>query len=131
MRYFKKVYPSQPYILSSGKSFTFPSLPSGLGAHATENPVLIAEFELGIKKQIGGISEISAEEFDALKKKAPLKNLNEAISPSKVAQLKVEADRAAAERAARPTQLTPISRSFKAPNTRLNTPQFRPGIVDR
>lgn len=132
MRYFKKVYPGQPYILSSGKSFTFPSLPCGLGAHATENPVLIAEFETGIKKEIGGIVEISAEEFEELKKKAPPQSLNEAVSPSRVAQLKVEADRAAAVRAARPTQLTPISRSFKQPDsTRLNTNQFRPGTIDR
>lgn len=133
MRYFKKIYPRQPHILSNGRGFTFPALQSGVGAHATENPVLIKEFETAIAAKVGGIEEITAQEYEDLKKKAPPRNHNEALSPTKLAQIKIAADRAAAERAARPTQLTPVSRSFKTPagSGRLNSNSYRPGTVDR
>jgi len=135
MRYFQKIYPSQPLVLSNGKGFLFPVLANGMGAHETENPKLLKEFDLAISRHIGGVTEITAAEFDALKKKAPLKNWNEGISPSRLAHLRVAADRAAADAAVANStkQLTPLKRSLLKPTSegRLNTTSYKPGTAQR
>lgn len=63
MRYFAKELPEQA-ISIMGHPYRFDFL-------ATENPVLVAELEKCVRKQRGGVSEISKEAYDeGLKKKA-------------------------------------------------------------
>jgi hypothetical protein len=135
MRYFKKIYPQQKLILSNGKGFTFTEVREGFGVLATENPVLLKEFDLAIAAKKGGIIEITATEFEDLKKKQPGRgpNHNEAIQPSKAA-----AARAAARRNAEPAEggESPlIQRSFKTPDPArrldVGNKRYRPGTVDR
>lgn len=133
MRYFQKFYPQQPLILANGKGFTFPTLQSGIGALATDNPRLLSEFDLNISKNIGGISEITASQFEELKKKARPSNRSEAFSASKLLQLKLAAEKIAVERAAKQAQpLKAISRTLHS-NTvgRLNGSGYKPGSVAR
>jgi hypothetical protein len=132
MRYFKKIYPQHKVVLSNGRGFTFPTMPSGEGAHATDNPELLKQFDFLISKKVGGITEISRAEFEALKKKAPPPNHNEALSPSKVAEIALAKRRAAAERAARPVQLTPTKREVNNPGPLgRNSKAYQPTTVNR
>lgn len=138
MRYFQKHYPSQMFLLSNGRGFRFPTLANGLGAHATESRILLSEFDAAIAAGIGGIKEISAIEYEALKKKEAPRSLNEAISPRRVIELKIAADQAAAAAVAKGKPLTnPIYRSIKKPEAaagaggRLTGNSYRPGSVKR
>jgi hypothetical protein len=132
MRYFQKIYPNQPLILTNGNAFRRFEVTQDpqIGVYATENPKLLGEFEQAMSAQIGGVKEITQAEYEALKKKAAPKNLNEAFSPSKLAKLKADADRAGAERAARTVAPAPVTRVVRKP-TIQNGGSFRPGTVDR
>lgn len=133
MRYFKQIYPQQKVVLSNGKGFRFQATPDPQwGVYSTETPALLKEFSLLIEKKVGGITEISQAEFDALKKKAPPKNHSEALSPSKVAEIALAKRRASAERAARPVQLTPAKRQVNNPGPLgRNSKAYQPGVVNR
>lgn len=68
MRYFQKLDPSSGFITSKGKLFKFPDLGNGIGAVETDHPSLIKEFEIAMSRSVGGVSEISKEDFEKLKK---------------------------------------------------------------
>lgn len=72
MRYFKQVNPKVIFYGSIGQPIRFPDFGNGFGGIATEDPALIKELELTMKKSVGGVSEITAQELEDLKKKAPL-----------------------------------------------------------
>lgn len=134
MRYFSKIYPSQPFLLSNGKGFKFPIAESGVGLLETENPLLISEFTDAIQKQIGGVSEITQPEFEALKKKAMPQSLNEGFSPSRLVQAKRAADeqaRAAARAAERDIKPASTIGLKKADNRISANSGFRPSTIDR
>lgn len=82
-----------------GQWIRFPDFGNGLGGISTTDPKLIKELELAIKKSIGGIFEVTAEEFEEVKKKpSPPENLREARSSnmkSLIARLPKDAPRPA------------------------------------
>lgn len=136
MRFFKKIYPLQPLILSNGKGFKFPITESGYGLFATEDQKYIAEFKTAEAQRVGGVEEISAKEFEDLKKKAKPQQFKEEISPTRLLQAKVQADeqaRAAGRAAER--KIEPVSRDFHRPQNRINSigsgGGFKPGTIDR
>lgn len=132
MRYFQKIYPSQLLILTNGRGFKFEATADPtIGVHATENTQLLGEFEKAIAMQVGGLKEISAAEYETLKKKAAPPNFNEAFSPSKLAKAKESADRAAAERAVRTVAPAPVQRVVRKPVPQGGQTSFRPGTVNR
>lgn len=150
MRYFKKIYPQNPAILSNGSGFLFPAAASGVGLLAVDpakRPELINDFERLISRQRGGIVEITAQDFEDEKKKGPRQSKTESLSVAQVIQIRRTADRVNAELADKERakrQLTPtINRSFKRPGMKfagatqnpqlgdLQPGQWRPGTSDR
>lgn len=69
MRYFHKELVQTPLYLPQGRKFPFDKLSDGNGIWATEDASLIAEAEKAIARHVGGISEITQEQYDALTKK--------------------------------------------------------------
>lgn len=139
MRYYSKRYPSQLFIRSNGKGFRFEATAGNkdIGLHATEDQALIKDFEIGIVKKIGGVAEITKQEYEELKKKEPSNKKSEALSPFKLALYKRAHDQGAADRAeAKRRQLTPVieSKTFdRAQGSKLNSGAgaYRPGTVKR
>lgn len=133
MRYFKKFYPKQKLVLSNGRGITFDatSVPN-IGLHSTTNEFHISEFKKAESENIGGVSEITATEFEDIKKKLPPPNRNKSMSAKTFAEARLAGRRAAAERAGKGAQLTPNPRMVNNPGS-LNTNRtgYRPGTVDR
>ena len=69
MRYFKKSYPKQRVMLSTGifLEFTFVDHETGILGH--NDPNLLGQIDDAIANHRGGITEISSEEFQELLKK--------------------------------------------------------------
>lgn len=67
-RYFQKFSHRQALYLSNGKSVKFDPVDADYGVLVTDNPTIIAEFRAAMKAQRGGLSEITAEEYQAKKK---------------------------------------------------------------
>lgn len=89
MRFFKKIDARQQILLSNGQWFSF--VPAGdFGLFSTEDPGLIAQFQIAIASQRGGLSEITEAEYQDLKKKPKLtRRLGpEKISPQFLQKLK-------------------------------------------
>lgn len=64
VRFFKKLSPDTPVVISDRQRILFTSIDNGLtGYFATDSPELAAEFERCMREQRSGVSEISAEEF--------------------------------------------------------------------
>jgi hypothetical protein len=65
MRYFKKQGPRTPLMMPNGDARLFPTLDGKWGWEATDDPVIIAGYELAIKNRCGGISETTQAEYEA------------------------------------------------------------------
>ena len=77
-KFYRKSLPATPLRLSGGQTFRFQEYPAdGRGYLKTDNEYLIKEFSSFIAKKIGGVAEITEEEYtEALKK-------NESLIPPK------------------------------------------------
>jgi len=69
MRYFRKSLPQTPLILSTGRKLIVPVSPDGNGYISTDDAALMKELDLAIVKRVGGITELTADEYDDAQKK--------------------------------------------------------------
>lgn len=140
MRYFRKYEPRQNLMMSNGAWLRFPETGGEhdqWGLLATQDGGIIREIELAQQNQKGGIEEITAADYEALKKKErkPKRwpHSNEAISPRTYLKLREQWAGISAGRAAEVDVLTrdPKDPKFK----RISRPEpvstFRPASVKR
>jgi hypothetical protein len=71
MDYFKKEVFSNPLRLPNGKTVMFKEVADDEGVLATEDGYLISELESAMRRRVGGVVRISADEFEELKKNPP------------------------------------------------------------
>ena len=72
-KYFRKEIVSTPLFFKSGGRAPFEVVGSDAGLLQTSDPALIEQLELAIKKRMGGVVAITAEEYEELKKNPPVK----------------------------------------------------------
>lgn len=73
-RFYKKIDPRQPIIFSDGawyRDWEVAGERQEIGLLQTSDGHIIKELALAIEKQRGGVREITAEEYQAIKKKQP------------------------------------------------------------
>jgi len=70
-RYYKKeVLSNRLYIKGTGAPAPFEPIGGDDGIFATDNPVYTSELDEAAKRGVGGVVEITQEEYEALKKKS-------------------------------------------------------------
>lgn len=81
LRYFKKYDTRVPVMTGQGFAIPFEAITDEkgqlfeYGVLATSDGYVIGELESFIRQQVGGVQEVSAQEFEAIKKKERLKLL--------------------------------------------------------
>lgn len=74
-KYFRKEIVSTPLFLKVGGKVPFVALGDDIGILETEDATLIGQLEVAIKRRMGGVVAITAEEFEELKKNPPAPRL--------------------------------------------------------
>lgn len=68
-RYFKKATPKTALILTNGTPVPFMVVDHTVGIRAIDDPVIQDQFDLAIRRQSGGITEITIAEYNELLEK--------------------------------------------------------------
>lgn len=71
MNYYRKELFSNPLRLPNGFTIQFTEVADDMGVLATEDGYLISELRNAIQRRVGGVNEISASEYEDLKKNPP------------------------------------------------------------
>lgn len=74
-KYFRKEIVSTPLYLKGGGRVPFVALGDDVGILETDDAALIGQLEVAIKRRMGGVVAITAEEFEELKKNPPARRL--------------------------------------------------------
>ncbi len=135
MKYFIKYSPQQAFLDSKGRSIRFPEIAAGYGGMETDNESLIAEFRLAISKSKGGLQEVTAQEFEAIKKKTTSPASSPNSSPfASLKDLKRAGDRlphAAAGRKDGSIIVPGVGGAVEIPVAKAKISNFKPGSVRR
>lgn len=79
MRYFLKELVSTPLYLPTGGKIGWEELQGDQGALATEDGALLHQLDMAIRRKVGGVREITAEQYEEVKKNSqsiPTSSLN-------------------------------------------------------